>query len=193
MPAQHGWPTPPQVPQVPPVPQALPASVPHTAPLVTHWVVELPVRTQQPPASQVLLAQHGPPGTPHLVQFAPVAPGEPEQSDVASTQLGVVRQQGSPVLPHSQLPPRQIPGLGEPQVPFSATQVPLEQQPLPSQRLPGQQGPPGTPHLAQKVSPVVGEVLQTVPDSEHWSVPAVLGQQRWPALPHWQLPAVHMP
>ncbi len=193
VPLQHGWPVPPQVPQVPPVPQEVPTSVPHTEPLVTHCWVALPVRTQQPPASQALLAQHGPPGTPHLVQIAPTTPGVPEHNEVASVQVGVTRQQGSPVLPQSQLPPRQTPGLGAPQVPFSATQVPPEQQPVPSQRLPAQQGPPGTPHLAQKDSPVVGETLQTVPASEHWAVTVVPGQQRWPALPHWQLPAVHMP
>jgi hypothetical protein len=83
---QHGWPEPPQVPHVPPVPQLLPATVPQVAPLVTHWNVELPVRTQQPPDSQVLFAQHGPPGTPHFVQVAPAAPGEPEHRDVASAQ-----------------------------------------------------------------------------------------------------------
>ena len=149
---QQGCPGPPQVPQEPPAPQAVPATVPQAAAAVTHWKVELLVRTQQPPDSQVLLGQQAPPGTPHLVQMAPVVPGVVEHRLVASAQEGEVRQQGSPVLPHAQLPARQMPGVAVPQVPFSAVQTPLEQQPAPSQMLPAQQGPPGTPHLTHRYS-----------------------------------------
>jgi hypothetical protein len=88
--SQHDWPSPPQVPQPPStVAEQLPAKVPpHAAPGVTH----LPL-AQQPPAEQLLFAQHGCPGPPHATNvpaeqtafgFAPACPEATHLLDATS-------------------------------------------------------------------------------------------------------------
>jgi hypothetical protein len=62
IPAQHGWPMPPQVPQLPFV-HAMPIGAGHIEPVPVQTLA-----TQQPPEAQVVFWQQGSPGPPQAVQ-----------------------------------------------------------------------------------------------------------------------------
>jgi hypothetical protein len=130
MPAQQGWPAPPQLPQLPFM---------HAMLMVGH-IEPAPVQmfaTQQPPELQVVFAQHGSPGPPQAVQTrGPPPPIPPLQMSFAS-QARPAQQvwPGPPQVwqtPPTQAEPAELQGV----LPVQHT-VPTVPHPLP--------GPPSPP------------------------------------------------
>jgi hypothetical protein len=163
LPAQHGWPGPPQTAQVPPF-------WPEQTEPVSHWrpgqharpgppqVVQVLLRHAAPTAVQVLLPQHVSPSPPHGAHWPAT------QALPAAVQLEP-GQHASPRPPQvPQLPAVQVPRPAPHDAP-APRHWPPTQQPPALQALPAQHASPAPPHVAvpPPVPPVPPPVVPPPP------------------------------